>query len=146
MNKIILAVILLAALGGALYYYLQQNNTSDPSSSTAYQQTIIGEWKIDSVAATGSVSTAGLLAMALDTNFSKYHFQFKEDGSITQFLSDSIVPVKRSYEWKDSAHLVFKEGETLSEIQPVQVLSFSKEQFSIMSTDSSVIYFKKLNR
>ncbi len=145
MNKIILAVILLAALGGALYYYLQQNKTPD-TSSTAFQQTIVGEWKIDSVAATGSVSTAGLLAMALDTNFSKYHFQFKEDGSITQFLGDSIVPVKRSYEWKDSAHLVFKEGETLSEIQPVQVLSFSKEQFSIMSTDSSVLYFKKLNR
>lgn len=145
MNKIILAVILLAALGGALYYYLQQNKTPD-TSSTAFQQTIVGEWKIDSVAATGSVSTTGLLAMALDTNFSKYHFQFKEDGSITQFLGDSIVPVKRSYAWKDSAHLVFKEGETLSEIQPLQVLSFSKEQFSIMSTDSSVLYFKKLNR
>ncbi|MBY0479366.1 MAG: hypothetical protein K2Q24_17095 [Chitinophagaceae bacterium] len=145
MNKIILAVILLAALGGALYYYLQQNKTPD-TSSTAFQQKIVGEWKIDSVAATGSVSTAGLLAMALDTNFSKYHFQFKEDGSITQLLGDSIVPVKRSYEWKDSARLVFKEGETLSEIQPLQVLSFSKEQFSIMSTDSSVFYFKKQNR
>jgi hypothetical protein len=128
-----------------LYYYLQQNKTPD-TSSTAFQQKIVGEWKIDSVAATGSVSTAGLLAMALDTNFSKYHFQFKEDGSITQLLGDSIVPVKRSYEWKDSARLVFKEGETLSEIQPLQVLSFSKEQFSIMSTDSSVFYFKKQNR
>lgn len=145
MNKIILAAILLAALGGALYYYLQQSKTPD-SSSTAYQQTIIGEWKIDSVAASKTPGNIAMLAMALDTNLMKYQFNFQKDGSITQLLGDSIVPVKRSYEWKDSAHLVFKEGETLSEIQPVQVLSFSKEQFSIMSTDSSVLYFKKLSR
>jgi hypothetical protein len=85
MNKIILAVILLAALGGALYYYLQQNKTPD-TSSTAFQQKIVGEWKIDSVAATGSVSTAGLLAMALDTNFSKYHFQLHNCSATVLFL------------------------------------------------------------
>jgi hypothetical protein len=145
MKKIILAVILLAALGGALYYYLQTTKTSVPST-TAYQQTIIGEWKIDSVAAQKTTDNIALLAMAMDTNFVNYRFQFKEDGSITQFLGDSIVPVKRGYEWKDSAHLVFSEGDSLSEKNPVQVLSLTKEQFSIMSADSSVFYFKKQSR
>ncbi len=143
MKKIILAAILLAALGGALYYYQQTTKTSVPSS-TAYQQTIIGEWKIDSVASPKPADNIVLLAM--DTNFLKYHFQFKEDGSITQLLGDSIVPVKLGYEWKDSANLVFKEGDSLSEKNPVQILTLRKEQFSIMSADSSVFYFKKQSR
>lgn len=145
MKKIILAAILLAALGGALYYYQQTTKTSVPSS-TAYQQTIIGEWKIDSVASPKPADNIVLLAMTMDTNFLKYHFQFKEDGSITQLLGDSIFPVKRGYEWKDSANLVFKEGDSLSEKNPVQILSLSKEHFSIMSVDSSVFYFKKQSR
>lgn len=145
MKQIILAVILLAALGGALYYY-QLSTKSSGTSSTAYQQTIIGEWKIDSVAAKKSADNIGLLSMALDTNFSKYHFQFKEDGSITQLLGDSALPVKRGYEWKDSTSLIFAEGDSLSEKHPVQILSLSKEQFTIMNADSSVFYFKKQSR
>ena len=145
MKQIILAVILLAAAGGALYYYFQMKKTAS-TSSTAYQQTIIGEWKIDSVAAKGSTNTTGFLLMALDTNFTKYHFQFKEDGSILQLLGDSVLPVKRGYEWKDSARLIFTEGDLLTEKHSVQVLSLSKEQFSIMNADSSVFYFKKQSR
>jgi len=145
MKQIILAAILLAALGGALYYYSQTKKTIS-TSSTAYQQTIIGEWKIDSVASKGSNQTTGFLLMALDSNFTKYHFQFKEDGSITQFLGDSALPVKLGYQWKDSARLVFSEGDSLSEKQPVQIISLSKEQFLIMNADSSVFYFKKQSR
>lgn len=142
MKKIILAVILLAAAGGAVYWYFQ---TKKPVT-TSYQQTIIGSWKIDSVAAKDSNYAIGLLAMALDSNFTKYHFWFKEDGSITQMLGDSIVPVKHGYEWKDSASLVFTEGDSLTEKHPVQILSLSKEQFLIMNADSSIFYFKKQSR
>ena len=145
MKQIILAAILLAALGGAVYYYFQTKKTSN-TSSIAYQQIIIGDWKIDSVAAKGSNQTTGFLLMALDSNFTKYHFRFKEDGSITQFLGDSALPVKRSYVWKDSASLVFKEGDSLSEKYPVQIISLSKEHFSLMNADSSVFYFKKQRR
>ncbi len=142
MKKIILAVILLAAAGGALYYYLQ---TKQPATQTAasHQQQLIGEWTIDSVAA-GDSGSIGLLVLALDTNFTKYRFQFKEDGSITQLLNDSVVPVKRTYVWKDSVHLVFKEAD--AEQQPVEVLALTKEAFSIMNADSSVFYFKKQSR
>ena len=140
-----MAVVILAAAGGAVYYYMQTKKPVQ-QTHTSYQQTIIGDWKIDSVAAKDSGNSIGLLALVLDTNFTKYHFQFKEDGSITQLLGDSIVPVKRGYEWKDSASLVFTEGDSLTEKHPVQILSLSKEQLSIMNTDSSVIYFKKQSR
>jgi hypothetical protein len=142
MKKIILAVILLAAAGGAVYYYYQTKKQVTTSVSS-YQQTIIGDWKIDSVAARDSSKAIWLLVMALDSNLANYHFQFKEDGSITQMLGDSIVPVKRGYEWKDSASLIFTEGDSLTEKHPVQILSLSKEQFSMMNADSSIVYFKK---
>ena len=144
MKKIILAVIVLAAAGGALYYYFQ---TKKPAVQTtaSYQQNIIGEWMIDSVAA-GDSGSIGLLMLALDTNFTKYRFQFKEDGTIAQLLNDSIVPGKRTYEWKDSSHLVIHEDDSSAEQQPIQVLVLTTDAFTIMHKDSSVFYFKKQRR
>lgn len=144
MKKIILAVIVLAAAGGALYYYFQ---TKKPAVQTtaSYQQNIIGEWMIDSVAA-GDSGSIGLLMLSLDTNFTKYRFQFKEDGSITQLLNDSVLPLKRTYEWKDSFHLAIHEGDSLADQQPVQVLVLNADAFTIMHKDSSVFYFKKQSR
>jgi hypothetical protein len=144
MKKIILVAILLAAVGGALYYYFQ---TKKPvaQTTTSYQQNIIGEWAIDSVSA-GDSGSIGLLMVSLDTNFTKYRFQFKEDGSITQLLNDSVLPLKRTYEWKDSVHLAIHEGDSLAEQQPVQVLALTTDAFTIMHKDSSVFYFKKQRR
>ena len=144
MKKIILAVIVLAAAGGALYYYFQ---TKKPAVQTtaSYQQNIIGEWMIDSVAA-GDSGSIGLVMLALDTNSTKYRFQFKEDGSITQLLNDSVLPLKRTYEWKDSLHLVIKEIDSISTELPVQVLTLNQEVFSMMNADSSVFVFKKKRR
>ena len=144
MKKIILAVIVLAAAGGALYYYFQ---TKKPAVQTtaSFQQNIIGEWMIDSVAA-GDSGSIGLLMLALDTNSTKYRFQFKEDGSITQLLNDSVLPLKRTYEWKDSVHFTIHEGDSLSDQQPVQVLALTTDAFTIMHKDSSVFYFKKQRR
>ncbi|MEJ8818869.1 hypothetical protein [Lacibacter sp. H407] len=144
MKKIILAVIVLAAAGGALYYYYQ---TKKPAvqTTTSYQQNIIGEWMIDSVAA-GDSGSIGLLMLSLDTNFTRYRFQFKEDGSITQLLNDTVLPLKRTYEWKDSVHLAINEGDSLTDQQSVQVLALTTDAFTIMHKDSSVFYFKKQRR
>ena len=144
MKKIILVVILLAAAGGALYYYYQQQKPATPTT-TSYQQKIVGEWMIDSVV-TDNTASIGLLAMALDSNFSVYRFQFKDDGTITQLFNDSILPVKRTYEWKDSIHLVIKEIDSISTELPVQVLTLNQEVFSMMNADSSVFVFKKKRR
>ena len=141
MKKIILAVVLLAAAGGALYLYFSPKLTDKPSTAV-YTETIIGDWKIDSVAANDSGSI-GLLLLALDSNLTNYTIRFDADGAITQLLNDSILPQKGRYEWKDSAQLVIIEGDSATDKEVMQVLSFTPEQFSVMSADSAVLYFKR---
>jgi hypothetical protein len=54
------------------------------------------------------------------------------------------VPVKRSYTFSDSAHLVLNEGDSLQEKQLMQVLLLSNEQLHVMSSDSTTLFFKKV--
>jgi hypothetical protein len=82
--------------------------------------------------------------MAMDSNLTNYAFRFAKDGSVTQLLNDSIVPVKRSYTFSDSAHLVLNEGDSLQEKQLMQVLLLSNEQLHVMSSDSTTFFFKKV--
>ncbi|QNA46120.1 hypothetical protein [Lacibacter sediminis] len=142
MKKIILAVILLAAAGGAVYLFTQRNRNIEPLSETSYKETIVGDWKIDSIAANDS-NNLGVLIMALDTNLTSYTFSFSKDGAVTQSLNDSIMPVKRSYQWNDSANIILSEGDSASDQQYMKILALTKEQLSLMSADSAVIYFRK---
>ncbi len=141
MKKIILAAIILAAAGGAMYYYFQ---TKKPVTTLAgsYQQTIIGDWEIDSITSKNS-NSIGLLLLSLDSNLTNYTFRFTADGNITQLLNDSIMPQKGKYEWKDSSRLVIIEGDSLIDQEVMQVLMFTPEHLSLMSADSAVVHFKK---
>lgn len=141
MKKIILAVILLAAAGGAVYYYFQTKKPVTTSVSS-YQKAILGEWKIDSITSKDS-NSIGLLLLSLDSNLTKYTFRFTAEGDITQLLNDSITPQKGKYEWKDSTRLVIIEGDSLTDQEVMQVLTFTPEQLSLMSADSAVVHFKK---
>ena len=144
MKKIILAVVVLAAAGGALYlYFFSQPVCEKPGKLFNYESAIIGDWKIDSVAARDS-NKLGLLILSLDSNLTNYAFRFAADGSVTQLLNDSIVPVKRNYTFSDSVHLVLNEGDSLQEKQLMQVLLLSKEQLHVMSSDSTTLFFKKV--
>lgn len=143
MKKIILAVIILAVAGGAVYYFTQKKTEGKPAVTTSYQEAIIGDWKIDSVAARDS-NNLGLLIMALDSNLTNYAFRFTKDGSVTQLLNDSIVQVKRNYTFSDSVHLVLNEGDSLQEKQLLQVLLLTTEQLHVMGSDSTTLFFKKV--
>jgi hypothetical protein len=142
MKKIILAVILLAAVGGAVYLYSQRNREIEPSPLTSYKETIIGDWKIDSIAANDSKSM-GLLLLSLDSNLTNYTFRFAEDGVITQLLNDSIVPQRSKYEWKDSSQLIILEGDSLTDKELMQVIKLTPDQLDLRSDDSAVIHFRK---
>lgn len=142
MKKIILAVVLLAAAGGALYIYFKPKLTDKPTT-VSYTEKILGDWKIDSLAAKDS-NNLGVMIMALDSNLTNYAFRFAKDGSVTQLLNDSIVPVKRTYTFSDSTHLVFNEGDSLQEKQHLQVLLLTNEQLHVMSNDSTTLFFRKL--
>jgi hypothetical protein len=142
MKKIILAVILLAAVGGAVYLYSQRNRNIEPSLHTSYKETIIGDWKIDSIAANDS-NSMGLLLLSLDSNLTNYTFRFAEDGVITQLLNDSIVPQRSKYEWKDSSQLIILEGDSLTDKELMQVIKLTPDQLDLRSADSAVIHFRK---
>lgn len=142
MKKIILAVILLAAAGGAVYLFTQQSRNIEPLPVTSYKETIVGDWKIDSITSKDN-SGIGLLLLSIDSNLTNYTFRFASDGSITQLLNDSIVPQKSKYEWKDSSQLTILEGDSLTDKEVMQVVSFTNEQFSLMTADSAVVHFKK---
>lgn len=142
MKKIILAVVLLAAAGGAVYLYSQRNRNIKPPIQTSYKETIIGDWKIESIASKGT-SSIGLLLLSLDSNLTNYTFRFSADGAITQLLNDSIVPQKSKYEWKDSSQLVIIEGDSLDDQELMHVAILTTEQLNLMSADSSVIHFKR---
>lgn len=142
MKKIILAVILLAAAGGAVYLFTQRNRNIEPLPATSYKETIVGDWKIDSIASKDS-NSIGLLLLSLDSNLTNYTFRFNADGGITQLLNDSIVPQISKYEWQDSSQLIILEGDSLTDKEVMQVIALTPEQLNLMSADSAVIYFKK---
>lgn len=144
MKKIILAVIILAAAGGAVYFLLQ-NKKPAQQVQTSFKQTILGDWKIDSISTKENKAPA-FLALVADSNYNKYQFRFKEDGSIAQMLGDSILPVKHGYEWKDSANLVFIEGDSLTEKIPVQVVSLNEKELTVTTADSTTIFYKKASK
>lgn len=143
MKKIILAVILLAAAGGAVYLFSQRKQNVKPPLENSYKETIIGDWKIDSISTPKDSGSIGLLLLSLDSNLTNYTFRFTTDGTIEQLLNDSIMPDKARYEWKDSSQFVIIEGDSISDREPMQIVTLTTEQLHVRSADSAMIYLKK---
>ncbi len=144
MKKIILVAVLLAASGGALYYLLNTKQLITPQNNSI-KQILLGEWKIDSVALSkkDSGNVIALFALALDSNFLNYTYDFKEDGAIIKKLGDSIYTEKNSYQLKDSATIVFTEDDSDSESFVFKLASKEKNGFVLMDKDSTNYYFKR---
>lgn len=144
MKKIILVAVLLAASGGALYYLLNTKQLITPQNNS-FKQILLGEWKIDSVALSkkNSGNAIALFALALDSNFLKYTYDFKQNGTITKKLGDSTLAKKHTYQLKDSATIVFTEGDSDSESFELKLSSKEKNGFVLMDKDSTNYYFKR---
>jgi hypothetical protein len=143
MKKILLVAILMAAAGGALYYFLE---TKKPKRvSNLLGDHISGTWKIDSVSLTpkDTGNVFGLFIMAIDSNYLKYTYTFSKDGSIEKKLGDSTIPEKINYVMKDSSQLVFIAGDSTKEEFSNKIISFNNNQFTVLATDSSILYFKR---
>ena len=118
MKKIILAAILLAAAGGAVYLFTQRNQNIEPPLGISYKETIIGDWKIDSITSNDN-NGIGLLFLSLDSNLTNYTFRFAEDGAI------------------------ILEGDSLIDKELMQVVTLTTNQLDLRSADSAVIHFRK---
>lgn len=142
MKKLFMVAIVLAALGGALYYLFEMRQSKPTTDS--FQENLLGNWKIDSVAlrTKDSGNVPGLMFMALDTNFLNYTYKFTTDGSVEKNLGDSLVE-KLNYQMKDSVQLTFVASDSTKEEFNNRVVSFDKQQFTLLASDSSLLFFKR---
>lgn len=143
MKKMLWIAILMAATGGALYYLFGMNE-KDKAPGNSVQQTITGEWKIDSVAMSkkDSTKTIALLVLALDTNFTKYSYAVHEDGRIIKKLGDSTLAEKIRYQIKDSTGIVIHEDGDSTSFE-LKFTEKQKDGFVLMDKDSTVYFFKR---
>jgi hypothetical protein len=140
MKKTILAVILLAAIGGAAYWLLQKKKQNAVIGFK--QEQIIGKWKLDSLFPKNYSTGIIALIMALDSNLTKYTYDFLEDGKVLHLLKDSVLKDTATYHWTNEKGLILKEhGETVGDSLNVEKLT--KEDLVLRSKDSTTIYFKK---
>jgi len=143
MKKLFIAAVLIAALGGALYYYFEMRKPQ--SGNPVFKDELIGTWKIDSVAVGKKDSGVvfGLMVLALDSNYLHYTYTFAKDGGIEKRLGDSTINEKLSYIVKDSTEFVFVEGDSTKETFSNKIVSFDKNNFTLMATDSTLLFFKR---
>lgn len=141
MKKLFIAAVLIAALGGALYYYFEMRKPQ--SNNPVFKDEVIGIWKIDSVAAGKKDSGVVFGLMVLDSNYLHYTYTFAKDGGIEKRLGDSTINEKISYIVKDSTEFVFVEGDSTKENFSNKIVSFDKNNFTLMATDSTLLFFKR---
>jgi hypothetical protein len=143
MKKLFISAVLTALLGGALYYYYEMRKPQ--SVNPVFKDEVIGTWKIDSVAVGKKDSGVvfGLLVLALDSNYMSYTYTFEKDGAIQKKLGDSTIKEKLSYIVKDSTEFVFVEGDSTKETFSNKIVSFGKNNFTLMATDSTLLFFKR---
>jgi len=141
MKKIILAVILVAAAGGITYYLLQKKKQN--ITQQFKQEQIIGKWKLDSLSATNDSSLVIIaLIGTLDSNFLKYHYDFRKEGIVVRSLDDSVQKDTARYEWTKEKQLLWKEqGDSTG--NPVIVTTLTKDSLVLKAKDSTTYYFKK---
>ncbi len=142
MKKLFIAAVLIAALGGALYYVTEMRTSK--AASQSFSETVIGEWRMDSVAVSknDSGNVLGLMILAIDSNYLNYTYQFAADGSVNKKLGDSIAE-QFKYIINDSAQLTFVATDSSKEEFKNTVISFDKQQFTLRASDSSLLYFKR---
>ena len=82
---------------------------------------------------------------AFDSNFNKYHYDFKTDGTVLKSLSDSVNADTSRYEWTKNNELIWKENpnDTTNALFIVTKLN-SDSLLLVKSKDSSIFYFSKL--
>lgn len=146
MKKIILAVILLAAAGGGIYYLLQKKKQTEPT--TINKELVLGRWKIDSLVSQKDSTEDGLalLLFAMDSTAKNEIYDFQNDGKvIVSVASDTIAKKDTScFFWGRDNKFLWKEKITDTVVDTMSVVKLDKQEFVLQSSDSTLIYLKKL--
>jgi len=144
MNKLIIGLLVIAA-GAGVFFILRNKKTG--TRQTDQKESLIGKWKLDSLdVKTKDSSTWYMSSMqAFDSNFGKYHYDFRPDGNIFISLPDSAKSDTSGYEWRNNGELLIKEmpNDSTSELYLVSKLNNNNFHL-IKANDSTIFYFSKL--
>ena len=144
MKKLFIGLLIVAA-GAAIFFLLREKNKSITANNFQQEQ-IIGKWKFNSLLFSKDSNDnfmPGIMGM-VDSNLSKYHYEFTKDGFITFSLGDSLIRDSSRYEWDKESQLVWKENPADTSGDVFKVSRLTIDSLALQSKDSSVLLFTKV--
>jgi len=142
MKKVFIGLLVIAAGAGA-YWFLQNKKTSTENS--IQKELLTGTWKLNSLDVKTGDSSAyfTLLISSIDSNLTRYRYDFKENGYVLKSLADSLKADSSHYEWTKNNELAWKENITDSSGEVFFVTTLTKDSLLLQSKDSATFLFTK---
>jgi hypothetical protein len=144
MKKIFIGLLAIAA-GTAIYFYVQTKKTG--TRNAIDHELLAGKWKIDTLFLYSKDSSSGLMTGLISiagSNFKKYSYNFRKEGTIFQLLNDSVTVDTSYYEWSTNDDLVWKEAKNDSTSEVFSVSKLNADSLILHSEDSVRLVFTKL--
>jgi uncharacterized protein HemX len=141
MKKVFIGLLIVAAGAGA-FYFLQKKK----AENTIEKELLTGKWTLNSLDVKTKDSSAYFLSLisAIDSNFTKYRYDFKADGNVLKSLTDSVKADSSHYEWTKKNELVWKENARDSTSEVFTVTRLTNDSLLLLSKDSTTFVFAKL--
>jgi hypothetical protein len=141
MKKLFIGLLIVAA-GAGIFYFLQKKKTE----TTIENELLVGEWKLNSLDAKTKDSSAYYLATiaAIDSNFSKYRYDFRKDGNVFTSLPDAAKVDTSRYEWAKKNILTLKGNPPDSTSEVFTVMKLTHDSLLLLSKDSAMFVFSRL--
>ena len=121
MNKLLIGLLIVAAGTGAFLLLRKKDNTG---TNKIKKEWIIGKWKIQAP------------DPVIDTSFQSYVYNFQENGTLLQAMSDSVKADTLHYEWNKANELVWKEKKEDSVARVFRVDLLTQDSLQVSSADS----------
>ena len=149
MKNVTMAVLLIAVAGTGVYFLFFSKNKNHSSENVIQKELVAGKWKIDSLVSQKDSTKDGLamLLFAMDSNARKQVCDFQSNGHVLVSLPGDSLAKKdtSSIIWTNENELLWKEIYSDSTWETMTVKKLDKENFVLLSKDSVLIYFKKVN-
>jgi hypothetical protein len=144
MKKLFFGLLIVAAGTGAFFLLQEKNKTSN--NDGIQRDLIIGKWKLNALEPGNDSSQAAMVAfvMALDSNLTKYQYEFNRQGSLLLSFGDSLSGDSSRYEWDKEHQLVVKDSRTDSIADILKVALLNKDSLRLVDKDSSSLLFTRL--
>ena len=141
MKKVLTGLLIIAA-GAGIFYFLQKKKNETPIE----KELLVGKWKLNSLDVKTKDSSAYYLATitTIDSNFTKYHYDFREDGNVFTSLPDAAKVDTSRYEWAKKNILTWKENPRDSTSEVFTVTKLTNDSLLLLSRDSATFVFSRL--